>query len=213
MRTKTINRLSQFLFFSLILIGSCAPPQESGPLPFMGRHEYVGTDTILYTVPDFDLVDQEGRSVNKSSLQSHIYVVDDFFTSCPTICPKVKQQELRLAEQFSDEDRLKFLSISIDYIRDSVPRLKDYAEKLEIDSDQWHLCTGDQDHIYDIVEGFFLIAIDSTDAPGGFDHSGALILVDSDHHIRAVGDGTDPESVDQFKLKIDRLLKEMDNSN
>ena len=72
----------------------------------------------------------------------------------------------------------------------------------------WHLTTGDKDHIFGILNDFFLIALENEEAEGGYDHSGALILVDEQHRIRAVCDGTDPESVDAFIPKIDLLLNE-----
>jgi len=43
-------------------------------------------------------------------------------------------------------------------------------------------------------------------------HSGALILVDKERHIRGFYDGTKPEKVDQLLLDIPKLLKEYEGS-
>ncbi len=201
------------LFAALIALNGCGEQKGDDRLPIMGRHDIQNGDTTYHTVPDFNLVDQKGRTVNKETFQGKIFLVDDFFTSCPTICPKVKQQELRIYDRFRADSVLHFLSISIDHRRDSVPVLLDYADKLGIDHTRWHLSTGDKDHIYDIVEGFFLIAMEAEDAPGGFDHSGALILVDDQFRIRAVcSDGTDRETVDAFMPKIQKLIDEVEGS-
>jgi len=202
------------LFFTaLIAFSGCGEQKKDQRLPILGRHDIQNGDTTYHTVPDFNLVDQKGRKVSKQSMKGKIFLVDDFFTSCPTICPKVKQQELRIYDRFREDSILHFLSISIDHRRDSVPVLLDYANKLGIDNDRWHLSTGDKDHIYDIVEGFFLIALEAEDAPGGFDHSGALILVDDQFRIRAVcSDGTDKETVDAFMPKIQLLIDEVEGS-
>lgn len=201
------------LLTALIAFSGCGEQKKDQRLPILGRHDIQNGDTTFHTVPDFNLVDQKGRKVSKQSMEGKIFLVDDFFTSCPTICPKVKQQELRIYDRFREDSILHFLSISIDHRRDSVPVLLDYANKLGIENDRWHLTTGDKNHIYDIVEGFFLIALEAEDAPGGFDHSGALILVDDQFRIRAVcSDGTDKETVDAFMPKIQQLIDEVEGS-
>lgn len=210
---KRIDSIIGLLLLVLFLGSGCGDQKTENQLPILGRHHIQNGDTSYHTVPDFYLVDQKGRKINKDFMAGKIFLVDDFFTSCPTICPKVKQQELRIYERFKEDSILHFLSISIDHRRDSVPVLLDYANKLGIDHSRWHLCTGDKDHIYNIVEDFFLIAQEAEDAPGGFDHSGALILVDDQFHIRAVcSDGTDKETVDAFMPKIQQLIDEVEGS-
>jgi protein SCO1/2 len=100
------------------------------------------------------------------------------------------------------------LSHSIDTKNDTVAALKQYAQKIGIDSKRWHLVTGEHDAIYAIADDYFSVAQENPDAPGGFDHSGRLILVDKNRHVRAFCDGTDPESVDKFMRDIERLLEE-----
>lgn len=202
----------KYLILSLSIIvfaTSCQPPKKK--LPIMGRKEINGKDTTYHTVPDFELVSHRAEAISKLSFQDKIYIVDDFFTSCPTICPVVKKNEMAIAEAFLGDDRVQILSISIDHRRDSVPRLAEYARQIELPSDNWHLTTGDKDHVYDILNGFFLIGLESEEAPGGFDHSGALILVDTKHRIRAVADGTDEDSVESFIHDIRTLLEEIDH--
>ena len=114
-----------------------------------------------------------------------------------------------MADYFKDEERLKFLSVSIDTKFDSIPRLKWYADKLEIRSNQWHMVTGDEESIYEIDKDFFHTAIKNDDAPGGYDHDGLLILVDKNKHIRSFADGLKAEEVDRFIKDIETLLGEM----
>ncbi len=188
-----------------IFFTACQP--ES--LPILGRRQLVDGDTIYHTVPDFSFVDQDSQIVTNETFAGKAYVVDFFFISCPTICPKVKKQMLRIYERFEGEDQLLFLSHSIDPKRDTVARLKNYAENLGIESSRWHLVTGDKDSIYEIADDYFSIAIEDPNAPGGFDHSGRLILVDPDRHIRSFCNGTDPEDVDRFMEDIELLLQEL----
>jgi protein SCO1/2 len=209
---KNDMKVKPIIYLILLLgLSACHSNSTNQKLPILGRHQINGEDTIYHKVPDFVLVDQDGDTITRKFLEGKIYIVDDFFTSCPTICPKVKRQELRLFEKFKHRDVFHMLSISIDHRRDSVPRLKNYSDKLGINGDRWHLTTGNKDHIYEIINEFFLIAIETEDAPGGYDHSGALILVDDQSRIRAVcSDGTNAEEVDKFMLKIEQLLDEIE---
>lgn len=205
----SLRRLGLSIFgitaLTLILSQSCQYAPEK--LPILGEKDIVNGDTVYHTVPDFSFINQDSQVVTNATFAGQAYVVDFFFTSCPTICPKVKRQMLRLYERYREDDRLALLSHSIDVRRDTVGRLKTYAENMDIKSSKWHLVSGDKDAIYEIADDYFSVAVEDPTAPGGFDHSGRLILVDAKRRVRAFCDGTDPESVDQFMKDIDLLLK------
>ncbi len=205
-----INMNKIFVLFtglSLLSVWACDSQNISKEkLPIIGNRDVVDGDSIYHTVRDFKFINQDSVIITPETFKDKAYVVDYFFTSCPTICPKVKQQEIKVADHFKDEERLKFLSVSIDTKYDTIQRLKWYAEKLEIDPNQWHLVTGDEDLIYDIAGDFFHSAIKNDDAPGGYDHDGLLILVDKNRHIRAFCNGLEPEEVDEFILDVEQLL-------
>lgn len=196
------------VFILLITVTACIQPKEDDTLPILGHRDVVEGDTVYHTIPDFSFINQDSNVVKNESLAGKAYVVDFFFISCPTICPKVKKQMLRLYDEFQDEPNLVLLSHTIDTKRDTVARLKEYARNLGIEAPRWHLVTGDESEIYDIADDYFSIAVKDPTAPGGFDHSGRLILVDKDKHVRAFCDGTDPESVDKFMEDIRKLLAE-----
>ncbi len=203
--------ISKALFFvalAFIITGCPALPQEDQPLPILGQKKEVNGQEVYHKIPDFIFVNQDSQLITNATFADKMYITDFFFTSCPTICPKVKQQMLRLYEKFEQEPDLFYLSHSIDTERDTVGRLKQYAQGLGVDGSRWHFVTGNKDDIYEIADDYFSIAIEDPDAPGGFDHSGRLILVDPNRHIRSFCDGTDPESVDQFMKDIQTLLKE-----
>ena len=184
---------------------------KNAPLPIIGERDVVDGDTIYHTVPDFAFVDQDSQLITNATFAGKAYAVDFFFTSCPTICPKVTKQMLRIYDAFKDEDRLLLLAHTIDPKRDTVGRLKMYATNLGVESSKWHFVTGEKDDLYGIADDYFSIAIENPDAPGGFDHSGRIILVDPQRHVRSFCDGTDPESVDKFMKDIEVLLREMKN--
>ncbi len=202
----------KFSYFVIILatLSSCGFNQEEG-LPILGQRDIdkATGETHYQEIRDFSFVNQDSVIVTNATFENGIYVADFFFTSCPTICPKVAKQMHRLYVKYENDDRIKFLSHSIDYRRDSVPRLKEYATKLGVEAPKWNFVTGDKRAIYDIAYDYMTTALEDTTILGGFDHSGALTLIDNKRHIRSFCDGTDPKSVDKFMKDIDWLLENM----
>lgn len=191
----------------ILIIGFASCNYEPKSLPYMGEKKEVDGALVNYTVPPFTFVNQDSSVVSNNSLAGEPYVADFFFTSCPTICPKVKQQMLRLYNEF-DQEPLSLLSMSIDYHRDSIPVLKKYSTQLNVSSDRWHFVQLKKDEMSSVANQYFNVAYEDESIPGGFDHSGRLILVDGTGHIRAACDGTDPDSVDDFMEDIKTLLDE-----
>lgn len=201
------------LTFLLIILIACDQQTSSEKLPILGNTVYEENDTIYHTIQDFQLVDQDSSIVTNETFNNKIYVADFFFTSCPTICPKMKAQMLRVYGKFEENPDVAILSHTIDPTYDTVPLLKDYAERLGVSSDKWKFVTGDQDDIYDLAEKSYMsIADEDADAPGGYIHSGAFLLVDKNRRIRGFYDGTVPEQVDVLMNDIEKLLKEYEDN-
>lgn len=196
-------------FFLFALIFSCENPKD-GRLPFYGNTLYEENDTIYHTIQDFQFLDQDSSEVTNSTVSDQIYVADFFFTSCPTICPVMKKEMLRVYAKFENEDRLVILSHTIDPEYDTVGLLNDYAARLGVASNRWKFLTGkDKDYVYDLAETSYMsIADEDPNAPGGFVHSGAFLLVDKGGRVRGIYDGTVTDQVDILMLDIEKLLKE-----
>jgi protein SCO1/2 len=201
-----------FVAISLISLGALAACQSGneGPLPYYGFHEIdpATGDTTYHAIRDFAFIDQDSQVVTNATFAGKAYVADFFFISCPTICPKVKQQMLRIYNKYQDDDRLMLLSHTIDPKRDTIARLKKYAQGLGADTPKWRFVTGVKDSIYEITYDYISTALEAPDAPGGFDHSGYILLIDPNRHLRAYANGTDPEEVTRFMEQIDQLLRE-----
>ncbi len=217
-----IQRIAIILFLPILMM-SCGKKnvQEAHPktksLPYLGEpgitsHEENGklvADTIYPTIPEFSFTNQDGKMVNLKTFDGGIYVADFFFTTCPTICPKMKAELLRVYDAFKNEPRVKILSHTIDPEHDSVPVLREYASRLQVSSDKWNFVTGDKDSIYTIAEYYLCTAEEAPNEPGGYIHSGSLILIDHEKHIRGMYNGTKPEEVDQLIKDIPLLLGEI----
>jgi len=214
-----------FSFFALsifILFSSCDSSNETADneveihsvskktnLPYLGFHEVdsLSGDTLFHQIRPFEFINQDSQKVTNATFNDKVYVVDFFFISCPTICPKLKKQMLRLYDRYEKNDELLILSHTVDTKHDTIPRLKKYAQNLGAAPEKWHFVTGEKDDIYEIAEDYFSVALENEDAPGGYDHSGRIILVDKKGHVRSFCNGTDPAEVDEFMNDIDWLLE------
>ena len=200
--------LPVFIIGLAILLVGCDLNQDQ-KLPYLGRKEINGTDTLYHTIADFRFVDQDSSFVTKETFDGQVYVADFFFTSCPTICPIMKTQMLRVYERFEDNDQVGILSHSIDPKHDTVAVLREFAQRLGVKSEKWRFVTGDKEEIYKIGQTSYMVsAVEDPSEPGGFIHSGAFILVDKNRRIRGIYDGTKEDQVDRLMTDLDILLKE-----
>ncbi len=204
-------------FWVVLLIGitTCNSGNKE-KLPFIGPKEVVSKegngkatkDTIYHKVPDFRFIDQDSQVVTQKTFENKVYVADFFFTSCPTICPKMTEQMYRVYKEYKDNPKVMFLSHTVDPKRDTPGTLKNYANKLGVDSTRWKFVTGHKDSIYRIgKKGYMASAKKDSAAPGGFLHSGQFFLVDEKRRIRGIYRGTKTESVDDLMSDLDQLLR------
>jgi protein SCO1/2 len=190
------------------LVLSCAQKKET-PLPIFGERELVGGDTVYHTIADFKFVDQDSAEITNATFQDKIYVADFFFTSCRTICPKMKTQMLRVYDSIENNPDVLLLSHTIDPEYDTVGLLHDYAERLGVKSSKWHFVTGNKDDIYKTAQtSYFATALEDKSEPDGFIHSGAFLLIDKQRRIRGKYDGTIEEDVNRLLGDIKKLEKE-----
>jgi protein SCO1/2 len=196
------------LFVTLAGVFLFACKSEPSRLPYMGNVDVIDGDTIYHLVPDMALIDQDSNTFKLSAEGNKVFIADFFFTSCPSICPRVAKQMLRLHEAYKHDDRVLLLSHTIDPRNDSVAVLKRYAQNLGVDEKGWKFLTAEKDSIFDLADAYFVSVVDDPSAPGGFDHSGRIILVDRNRHVRGFCEGTDPESVTAFFKTVDQLLSD-----
>jgi protein SCO1/2 len=209
-------------FLVLAVWSACKPgSSDKKTLPIYGSREPVTktvdgksvTDTIYQTIPKFKFVNQYGDSISNKSLDGDIYVADFFFTTCPSICPVMHRNMLKVYDAFKNLGDFKIISHTIDPKHDSVPVLKKYADKLGITGNTWWFLQGKKEDTYSIAEKNYLVAVKKdSSAAGGYVHAGYFVLVDKQKRIRGAYDGTDPKQVDQMIEDIKSLQAEPDET-
>ncbi len=181
-------------------------------------------------VPAFEFFDQDSLLISNEDYMGKVYVVEFFFTSCPSICPVMTENLVAIQNEFLESDDFGIASFSITPDYDTPRVLKEYAEQHGITDLDWHLLTGDKEKIYDLANaGFNIYAAEAPDAPGGFEHAGLFALIDKNGYIRSRVDefgnpiiyyrGTitrsqgeneegEKEQISVLKEDIEKLLKE-----
>lgn len=180
-------------------------------------------------VPDFSFTDQNGNIITNKDFEGKVYVIDFFFTSCPTICPRMTSNLVDIQNTFTDKDDFGIASFSINPENDSPEVLKAYADKYGVNNSDWHLMTGEKDAIYNLAnKGFFIFTAENSEVEGGFEHSGNFALIDKNGFIRSRAVGGNPliyyngiisetekvdddgqaEQISMLKADITKLLKE-----
>lgn len=166
-------------------------------------------DSVFRTIPAFKLFNQDSTVVTEKDFNGAIYVADFFFTSCPTICPTMHRNLMKVYEKYKGNPEVKLASHTIDVKYDTPSRMKAYAKKLGVEGTQWEYLWGNRDEIYGLAERNYLVsAQEDKNAPGGFIHQGYLVLVDKEKRIRGAYDGTLDKDVQQLMADMDMLLKE-----
>lgn len=162
-----------------------------------------------HRIADFQLIDQDSMPFSQEKLKGKYYVTDFFFTTCPTICPDMSSQMMRVQAAYADAEDFMIISHSVTPKIDSPSVLKAYAERYEAIPEKWVFLTGDKKVIYDLARKSYFAA--TTEGDGGVDdfiHTENFVLVDKEKRIRGFYDGTDPVSVDQLIEDIEILQQE-----
>ena len=181
-------------------------------------------------VPDFSFTDQNGNTITNKDYLGKVYLVEFFFTTCPTICPRMSSNLVQIQNHFRDyQSNFGVASFTIMPEIDTPEVLKAYAEKYGINNPNWHLMTGDEETIYKLAnEGFYLYTAKGEDVES-FEHSGNFALIDKKGYIRSrltskdnpliyyngivseeegVDDEGIPQEISILKEDIAKLLKE-----
>lgn len=170
-------------------------------------------------VPQFKLINQDGKEITNKDYDGKVYVLEFFFSTCPTICPKMNQNMLLLEKEFSKDSDFGIVSITINPENDTPAVLKEHAKVLGVTSQNWNFLTGEKDYIMNLSnKGFNIYAGENAQVNGGFEHSGLFALIDKKGNIRCrkddydnpilYYDGIDAKGVNAIKEDIKLLLEE-----
>lgn len=178
---------------------------------------FVGTDLwrkklpVLSEVKEFAFINQLGDTVTNREVSGKVQVVEFFFTTCTGICPKMNMSMAKIAGDFKDEEDVIIVSHTVDPDKDSVGRMKHYADSLKIDGKKWILLTGTKEKLYDAARKSYLLDDQNNNKTAieeQFIHTQLFALVDKNGRVRGIYDGLNKEELVKLDDDIRLLLKE-----
>ncbi|WP_297696352.1 SCO family protein [uncultured Eudoraea sp.] len=182
------------LVFGIIFIPKIIERIKTGTITQHDRMNLTDTEPLNFIylnnekrrVPSFQFLNQDSLLISEKDYEGKVYIVEFFFTTCPTICPVMNSNLVEIQEEFRDLDNFGVASFTINPEYDTPGVLKKYAEKYGINDLDWHLMTGDRQAIFDLANiGFNIFAAENPEVPGGFEHSGLFALVDKNGYLRS----------------------------
>jgi protein SCO1 len=172
------------------------------------------TDTIWHKVKNIQFTNQLGKKVSLYDLHGKIIVLDFFFTRCPSICPGLARSMKKLQDSFLKNDSIvQFISISIDPEHDSVPQLRKFADRYNINHDTWWMVTGDKKEIYDFALNEIKANIADPGVDTAFIHTENFFLLDSNKIVRGFYNGFDTVKQARLVSDIPLLMLERDKTS
>jgi protein SCO1/2 len=220
-----IGILLVVLIFGILFIPKIVERIQGREVVDMDRHQVDHSNSkakeliVIGKAPAFQFTNQHGKTISEKEYAGSVYVVEFFFTTCPSICPIMNRNLVQLQYEFRNNPYFGIASFTINPEHDTRKVLKEYAEAYHITHTRWHLLTGDREKIYQLANtGFNLYAGENNKAAGGFEHSGLFALIDKKGNIRCrkdnngnpiiYYDGTEAEGIRMLKADIAKLLKE-----
>lgn len=211
-----MHMIKNILALAAVTITFIACESKTQKLPIIGERDVVEkvvdgktvVDTVYAAIPEFQFLNQDSTLISDKDFDNKIYVANFFFTHCPSICPTMQRNVLKAYQKYKGNEGVAFLSHSIDFKYDQPQILKSYATKLGVDNDQWQFVTGSKSAIYGISDKYLVFTKEDENVPGGYDHSGYLVLIDHNKYIRGVYDGTSEEETEKLMKDMDILLAE-----
>ncbi len=168
-------------------------------------------DTVWHVVNNMSFTNQMGNKVALDDVKGKIIVINFFFTRCPVVCPALTRAMKKLQNSFvKNADIVQFISISVDPEHDSVPNLRKYADKYDVNHDTWWMVTGDKKSIYDFAVKEMKANIADPKIDTAFIHTEDFFLLDSNRVIRGWYSGFDSLKLSQLARDIPTLMLEKD---
>lgn len=134
-----------------------------------------GAGKLRIKLPDTVLTDHNGKAVRfkADAMADRLVVINFVYTTCTTVCPVQSalfaDLQQRLGERSGREVFL--ISVSVDPLRDTPPRLKEFAARYKA-GPGWRFLTGSRQAVDEVLKAFDVYT------PNFADHPAAVLVGD-----------------------------------
>lgn len=179
---------------------------------FAGNDNWKSKPPIINYVKPFSFTTQEGKQFTDQDHLGKVSVVEYFFTTCPSICPKMNVNMRKVYDEFKEEPNFQVVGFTSNPSWDTVARMKRYSDSLGLNPKRWILLTGRKDSLYQTARASYLLddpnnAVEKIEDQ--FIHTQFFALVDKNGQVRGqIYDGLKNDEIERLKRDIRKLLKE-----
>mgnify|MGYP001365711658 FL=1 len=204
-----ISSVTIFTFYNVLTPEKKLPIYQPSMVSFQLVDSTIQHIKRFHKIDNFSLLNQNNAIITNETYDGKIYVADFFFTTCPGICPIMKENMITLQDEFIDDDNILLLSHTVMPEIDSVKVLKKYSQEKGVVDSKWNLVTGDKKQIYNLARKSYLVAEDIASSNDyEMIHTENFVLVDSKRRIRGFYDGTDKNVMSNLINDIKILKRE-----
>jgi hypothetical protein len=124
-----------------------------------------GQQLAIYgRVPNAQLVESSGRTMQLGDLKGTVWVADFIFTRCAGTCQVMSRKMANLQKSLQKAGNVKLVSITVDPEFDTPDRLTNFAKLYQAKDDRWLFLTGGEKQIQRLAtEAFKLPLMEGTD--------------------------------------------------
>jgi protein SCO1/2 len=199
------KKLFYLLFFGILVVGFFIAMMVVIPGFAKPRFPAIGK------VQSFAFTNQDGKAITDRDMQGKVVAVEYFFTTCKGICPRLNNNMRKLYNEYKNEDQFLILSHTCDPETDSVARLKQYADSLQVNTDHWQFLTGKKDSLYFMARESYKIddpANNPQNIEDDFLHTQFIALVNKEGNVVKIYDGLKQTELNEMSKEIKKLLKD-----
>jgi len=200
MSKKTIFYI---VFFAVLVLGFYVA--LSSVIPGFNKKRF----PPISKVEPFAFINQDGKQFTSEDMKGKVTVVNFFFTTCTSVCPRMNNNLKPVYGDFKNNPDVLFLSFTSDPARDSAARLKHYADSMGVDTNKWIFLTGRKDSLYKAARYSFKIddpANFVTNNEVDFLHTQFVALVNRKGEVVKIYDGIKPSELKTMNDDIKNLL-------
>ena len=168
---------------------------------FQASRELGGLEFEGPPLEEFELIERSGQPFRSRDMLGKVWVTTFFFATCQGTCPRLNAniQHFNTMEELQD---VTWVSITVDPDTDTLPKLREYAERFSADPERWLFCRGDFNYVRRIGQDFMNVDISWRG------HKDYAVVIDREGKIRGMYDVYRLSQLEKLRVLILRCLEE-----
>lgn len=191
----------RFLKTFIFLIVFCSCKSDKKELPIFSYK--INTEGVkdYYTINYNGFTNQFNKEFTTDDLKGKVCIANFFFTRCPSICPPMRQELIKVYESVKDHDDFMMISHTIDMTNDTVDILYNYWKMTDVPAESWQFLRATET-ITKAQAKQFMTNFRPYEDGIDFYHSSFVALIDKQQQIRGFYNTSIP-------IEMERLIEDI----